>query len=574
MTGSRRTDRLFGMHARCLLFLLSVLAGLAPATATADPFDDLARDVWAWRAATQPSSGDDIPRIDRPANWLPDWSPAAVAARRTALGDFTRRHQAIATAGWPVARQVDYRLIGSLLARVRWELDGAPAWRRDPAFYIQQALGPVFDVLLPPPPVGPARADLVLARLAHVPRIADQARQNLDDTRAPFARLAIDTLGDIDTRLATLARELDAAVPSHRGRFAAPAATAAAALVDLRRWLESRVAAMPGDTTVGRDAYVTFLREVALVPFTPEEIVAMGRQEWERAVSFEALEQGRNRTLPQMAIFPDADAQVKTSAAQEHDIRAFLERENLLTVPPWLGHYLNLLLPPYLAPIAFLGVTDDLTGPSRLSDNGYSYIRSPRPDLPYFYLSTARDPRPIIVHEGVPGHYMQLALSWAHENPIRRHYYDSGANEGLGFYAEEMMLQAGLWHDSPRSREIIYNFARLRALRVEVDVKLATGLFTIPQAADYLEKTVPMDAATALEEAASFAAGPGQAITYQTGKLQVTSLLADARRAQGPAFSLRAFHDYLWKNGNVPLALLRWELLGDRRDVDRLATLK
>jgi uncharacterized protein (DUF885 family) len=574
MTGSRRTDRLFGMHARCLLFLLSVLAGLAPATATADPFDDLARDVWAWRAATQPSSGDDIPRIDRPANWLPDWSPAAVAARRSALGDFTRRHQAIATAGWPVARQVDYRLIGSLLARVRWELDGAPAWRRDPAFYIQQALGPVFDVLLPPPPVGPARADLVLARLAHVPRIADQARQNLDDTRAPFARLAIDTLGDIDTRLATLARELDAAVPSHRGRFAAPAATAAAALVDLRRWLERRVATMPGDTTVGRDAYVTFLREVALVPYTPEEIVAMGRQEWERAVAFEALEQGRNRTLPQMAIFSDADAQVTTSAAQERDIRAFLEREGLLTVPPWLGHYLNLLLPPYLAPIAFLGVTDDLTGPSRLSDNGYSYIRAPRPDLPYFYLSTARDPRPIIVHEGVPGHYMQLALSWAHENPIRRHYYDSGVNEGLGFYAEEMMLQAGLWHDSPRSREIIYNFARLRALRVEVDVKLATGLFTIPQAAEYLEKTVPMDAATALEEAASFAAGPGQAITYQTGKLQVTSLLADARRAQGAAFSLRTFHDYLWKNGNVPLALLRWELLGDRRDVDRLATLK
>lgn len=562
------------MHARRLLFLLSVLAGLAPVTATAEPFDDLARDVWAWRAATQPSSGDDIPRIDRPANWLPDWSPAAVAARRTALADFTRRHQAIATTGWPVARQVDYRLIGSLLARVRWELDGAPAWRRDPAFYIQQALGPVFDVLLPPPPVGPARADLVLARLAHVPRIADQARQNLDDTRAPFARLAIDTLGDIDTRLATLARELDAAVPSHRGRFAAPAATAAAALVDLRRWLERRVATLPGDTTVGRDAYVTFLREVALVPYTPEEIVAMGRQEWERAVAFEALEQGRNRALPQMAIFSDADAQVTTSAAQERDIRAFLEREGLLTVPSWLGHYLNLLLPPYLAPIAFLGVTDDLTGPSRLSDNGYSYIRAPRPDLPYFYLSTARDPRPIIVHEGVPGHYMQLALSWAHENPIRRHYYDSGVNEGLGFYAEEMMLQAGLWHDSPRSREIIYNFARLRALRVEVDVKLATGLFTIPQAAEYLEKTVPMDAATALEEAASFAAGPGQAITYQTGKLQVTSLLADARRAQGAAFSLRAFHDYLWKNGNVPLALLRWELLGDRRDVDRLATLK
>ena len=149
-----------------------------------------------------------------------------------------------------------------------------------------------------------------------------------------------------------------------------------------------------------------------------------------------------------------------------------------------------------------------------------------------------------------------------HEDPIRRHYYDSGANEGLGFYIEEMMLQAGLFDDSPRSREIIYNFMRLRALRVQVDVKLALGLFTIAQAADYLAERVPMDKATAKEEAASFATGPGQAISYQIGKIQITRLLADARLKQGDAFNLRAFDDFLWKNGNVPIALQRWEYLG------------
>jgi len=558
-------------HSLATLLVTTALAPLlAAAPAVADPFDDLARDVWTWRAATQPSSGDDIPRIDRPEGWLPDWSAAAVAARRSTLSQLTSRYAAIDPAAWPVPRQVDYRLIGSVLARVRWELDGAPAWRRDPAFYLQQALGPVFDVLLPVPPVSPARADLVIARLGNVTRMVAQAKTNLDDARAPFARLAIDTLSDIDSRLATLARELDGAVPSHAGRFAAPATAAAVALVDLRGWLERRVATMPADTTVGRAAYVRFLREVALVPYSPDEIVMMGRQEWERAVAFEALEQGRNRALPQLPIFPDATTQVTTAVFQEQAIRLFLEREDLLTVPAGVGHYRNQLLPPYLAPLAFLGVTDDLTGPTRLSDDAVSYIREPRADLPYFYLSTARDPRPIIVHEGVPGHYLQLVLAWAHENPVRRHYYDSGANEGIGFYAEEMMLQAGLWNESPRSREIIYNFARLRALRVEVDVKLATGVFTIPQAADYLETTVPMDRATALDEAASFAAGPGQAITYQIGKLQLTSLLADARRAQGAQFSLRAFHDFIWKNGNVPLALLRWELLGDRRDLERL----
>ena len=105
-------------------------------------------------------------------------------------------------------------------------------------------------------------------------------------------------------------------------------------------------------------------------------------------------------------------------------------------------------------------------------------------------MFNAKDPRTGIVHEGVPGHYFQLALSWAHPDPIRRHYYDSGANEGIGFYTEEMLLEAGLFDNSPRSREMIYNMVRLRALRVEVDVKLALGEFTIAQAADYLHKTV------------------------------------------------------------------------------------
>ena len=558
-----------------LLLACVVSLGAAQAARPRDALDDLAPDFWTWRVVHQPSTADDIPRVERPANWMPDWSAASIAARREALAAFERRWHAIDASALTVPRQVDHRLIGSAIARVRWELDIAPAWQRDPAFYIQQALGPVYDVLLPPPPIDAGRADALIARFAHVPAVLEHARANLTDARRPFARLAIDTLAGIEKNIETVAREIDAAVPSsHRGRVVKPAADAAAALGGFRDWLAGREATLGTDTAVGRPNYLRFLREVALVPFTPEELLAMGRQEWERAVAFEALEQARNRALPPMPLFHDQAAQIAKSAKDEAAIRRFLEQHDLLTVPASVNHYLNLPLPAYLAPIGFLGVTDDLTGPSRLDRNGVSYIRVPSPDLPYFYLSTARDPRPIIVHEGVPGHYLQLVLSWKHEDPIRRHYYDSGPNEGIGFYAEEMMLQAGLWDDSPRSREIIYNFMRLRALRVEVDVKLATGDFSIAEAADYLEKTVPMDRQTALEEAASFAAGPGQAITYQTGKLQIVRLLADAGRQQGARFSLRAFHDFLWKNGNVPLALLRWELLDDPSDVRRLDRLE
>ncbi len=64
------------------------------------------------------------------------------------------------------------------------------------------------------------------------------------------------------------------------------------------------------------------------------------------------------------------------------------------------------------------------------------------------------------------------------------------------------------------------------------------------------------------------ASSPGQAMTYQIGKLQLLRMLADAKRVQGDRFALRAFHDSVWKNGNVPLSLQRWELLGMRDELD------
>ncbi|MFP4312492.1 MAG: DUF885 family protein, partial [Nitriliruptoraceae bacterium] len=260
--------------------------------------------------------------------------------------------------------------------------------------------------------------------------------------------------------------------------------------------------------------------------------------------------------------------QVEEEARREREVRAFYEEEGLLTQPARLRHYLTAPMPPYLAPISWLGVTDDLTGDDRLAEDGVSYTPEPGPDLPYFYAANARDPRLGIVHEGA--HYQQLALAWAHPNPLRRRYYDSLPNEGIAFYNEEFLLQAGLFEDAPRSREVIHNFNKLRSLRVIVDVNLATGAFSLDEGVAAFVELVPMDEETAFEETASYTANPGHAMTYLVGKQQILALQAELLRVQGEAFSLRAFHDRLWLEGNVPLALQRFEVLGDRSELEVL----
>jgi uncharacterized protein (DUF885 family) len=213
---------------------------------------------------------------------------------------------------------------------------------------------------------------------------------------------------------------------------------------------------------------------------------------------------------------------------------------------------------------------DDFTSPSRLDQNGIRYVAPPSPTAGYFWIADAKDPRIQIVHEGTVGHYGQLCASWKNPDPIRRHYYDSGANEGIGFYSEEMMLQSGLYDDSPHTREIVYNQMRLRALRVIVDVKVAIGTLTPEQAVDFLEQNVPMDAADARTEVVEMGETPGQKIAYQTGKLQIMQMFEDARLKQGDTFSVRKFHDSVWLNGNVPIGLQRWEYLGMDDEVSKL----
>jgi hypothetical protein len=604
-----------------------------------DELGALAREFWAWRAATQPSSGDDIPRIERPVGWVPDWSSAAVETRREVLAGFDTRWQALGAEArtLAVALPVDYRLVGSALARVHWELDTLQNWRRSPQFYVYQTLGAVFEALLEPPPFDTVRSEAIVARTEQIPATLEAARANLlGHAVQPFARLAITALEDIAPRLQTVVSHLgpllaprgvdtsQAAVGPHtpsqpeaqtrpllqtrgstcgqsppgpqtqdnprdprgphghsesdsppRGdviseRFRGAVARASVALDDFREWLLADVEAMPTETAIGRTAYVGFLRDVALVPLSPEQIVAAGRQELERAVAFETLEVQRNRHVPPLTLPATQAEQIAREAADERMLRQFCEQHDLLSFPDRLNRYRYLPLPAYLEPLRHLGVTDDLTSPTRLTQAATCYIPEPAPDLAYFYLAMARDPRTLIAHEGM--HYYQLARSWLNPDPIRRHYYDSGPNEGIGFYAEEMLLQAGLFDDSPHSREIIYSFMRLRALRVDVDVRLALGELSIDTAAAELEQRVPMDAATAREEASFFASDPGQAITYQVGKLQLLSFLADARLALGQNFNVRVFHDSVWVNGNVPIAMQRWESLGLRDEVDLLDT--
>ncbi len=527
----------------------------------------LGERVWEWKERIAFRSADDIPRIAHDPSWLPAFDSTSVAAGLTALQAFRAEWAALDVSHDPIPVQVDHRLIGSALARTWWDLEVMRSWERDANFLLGQIVGPYVDLLLPRPPFDAARQAGVVVALAAIPAQVEVARENL--ARAGVVDLAAIAVAALDGVPAALLRSVDALggvlEPEVHAAAGEAAVAASAALAGFAEWLSAEGPSFAAAEPVGRDRFVWYLRHVALIAAEPEALVEAAEQEYRRAVVGEAL--GRSQLTELPPFFDSVSAQVARQRLDEQSIRDFYERGDLLSQEGF-DHYEVDPVPAYLAPLSWFAVNDDLTDAARPGTPGVAYTPDPGPGLPYFYAANARDPRLGIIHEGT--HYQQLVRAWAHENPLRRRYYDSVANEGIAFYNEELMLQAGLFADSAHSRAVVQNFMRLRALRVVVDINLATGAFDWAEGVRTFVTRVPMDAHTAEEETAMYVATPGLAMSYQVGKLQLIALAASAIERQGAGFSFRAFHDWVWRNGNLPFSLQRWELLGDRSEVDLL----
>jgi len=531
----------------------------------------LAADFFQWRIVTQPSTEDDILRVERPDGWVPDFSPEILEKNKQKYIEYSNQLKNISRDNWSRSDSIDYLLMHSAIERVNWELNILRSPYRNPDFYVHQTVGSVYELLLIHSPMTDQRMNNIILRLQSIPQTVEYAKQNLSEAVEPFAAVALENLSEIRARLYKMRNGL--LLISDRNfedELNKAVEQAAESLENYKEWIEQNISRMSKDFSLGREDYVYFLRNIALMTYSPEELLLMGKSEWNRSVSFELFERERNTGLPELKIFSSAEEQITQERIYEEEIRKFLVDKNLMSVPEWVQHYINKKVPSHIEPFTNMGVVDDLTSETRLNEDGVSYIPEPSESMSYFRLATAKDPRPIIIHEGVPGHYFQMVLSWANPNPIRRRFFDSGSNEGIGFYVEELLLQYGLFNDSPRTREIIYSFMRLRALRVDVDINLALDNYTIEDAGEYLSSTVPMDLTTGIDEARFFAYNPGQAITYQIGKLQILNLIADAKILLGDEFDLKDYHDYMMRNGNVPIALQRWEYLGLKDEIEKL----
>lgn len=163
----------------------------------------------------------------------------------------------------------------------------------------------------------------------------------------------------------------------------------------------------------------------------------------------------------------------------------------------------------------------------------------------------------VLLHEGVPGHHLQMSLQ--HElgemPSFRRFTSYSAFAEGWALYAESLGEDLGLY-DDPYDKFGRLQYEMLRAVRLVIDTGLHEFGWTRPQAIAYFMENTGKPSREALVEIDRYINSPGQALAYKVGELRIQELRSKANKELGSNFDLRSFNDVVLSMGSVPLDIL------------------
>jgi hypothetical protein len=182
------------------------------------------------------------------------------------------------------------------------------------------------------------------------------------------------------------------------------------------------------------------------------------------------------------------------------------------------------------------------------------------------------DPGVLQGHEYWPGHTYERNIHRRHPCPIRRGHVDSGHSEGWCFYNEEILLALNFpFVRGARARELVYINMLQRAERILIGLPLLAGEITPDEANQKFLDHVPALGSglgippeeVYMEVYKRVVWRGNDCFDAQTGKLQLLKLLADYKVKQKEKFNLKEFHNKYLEFGQIPISLLRWEILGD-----------
>ena len=498
-------------------------------------------------------------------NGAPNYTTDRFKEDRKAFRVLQKRLNKINIDRWPVPQQTDWHIVQAEMNGYDFNSRVLKPWERDPAFY-QTIWTYKSDVPAHEGPTNHAVLELWTYRfpltqdeqrrlakeLRVIPPLLEQAKENLTGNARDLWVAGTENLRQQEKKLAGLSKKLN---QHHPDNLLPDLVGALARAKQSTRlfvgWLDAQAVYKNGPSGIGKENYTWYQQNVHLIPLSWEEEVSLLKRELDRAWSSLVLEEQKNRGLPPM---------VAASSAEEFDAMA---EEGVQRLMRFLDEKEIMLIKPNMEPA--------------LREHMGQFV--PEDQRNFFSIGMHYDPVPLYSHFY---HWFDLAQmrDEPHSSPIRRepllyNIFDS-KSEGIATGVEEFFMHAGLYEDSPRSKEIVWIMLAQRAARGLGSLYAHANMMTMEEAGRVHVKWTPrgwMEREPHLLrfEQHLYLRQPGYGTCYVTGKYLIEGLMteyAKQKEAAGEPFIMKDFFEEFNDAGNIPVELIRREMIGEEKGIN------
>ena len=507
-------------------------------------YDDLVLLFNDWRNFENP------PLLDG----APDYTRERFEEDQSEFLELRERLHSFDIDNWPIKEQIDWHVVRAEMNGYDFNYRVLRPWERDPAFYqtiwmyqsdVPAHEGPtnhgVLEFWMYDIPLDKESEKKILKELKSITPFLEQARKNLIGNAKELWDAGIQNLRQQRDNLIVIKTSLELDADNIINDEIDVAINSTDNFIN---WLEEESKNKTGPSGIGKENYTWYQQNVHLLPMTWEDEVRLLQRELDRAWSSLKLEEHNNRNLPELK---PANTEDDFKILTEKGVRRFIDFIKEKEIMPF----------------------KDNMEPA-LRERMGKYV--PEDERNFFNIGLHIDPLPLYSHFV---HWFDLAemRDNPHESPIRRdallyNIFDT-KNEGYATGVEEMFMHAGLYNDSPRSKEIVWIMIAQRAARGLGSLYAHANEMTMQEAGGVHVKWTPrrwMNREPHLLqfEQHLYLRQPGYGTSYITGKYMLEKILAEYAEKlekENKEFTLREFFKNFNEAGNIPVSLVRWEML-------------
>jgi len=520
---------------------------------------------------------------------------AARAETRDLFEDYVVALKGIDSEQLSRANQVDAELLLHEVESSIWSLDVLREWSWNPLYYVKISGSGIYGLMARDFAPVEIRLINVTSRLLQLPRFLAQARRSIVTSQVPkiHAETAVQQnqglLSIIDSMVIPA---MDALEPEQQQRLNEAIETARDAIAEHQNWLEETLLPQAsGDFRLGAELYDVKLAFALNSPMGRREITARAEQEYEtvrnamyeiaktvyqskhpftafpdnpdvpykQAIIRAALEEAYKR-------LPPPDGIVEIAREQLQQAIDFVVENNIVTMP---DDPVEIIVMPEFQ----RGVTVAYLDPPGPLDRGQSafYAVAPLPAdwtdeqiesfLREYNMLSIQD---LTIHEGVPGHYLQLALSNRYPSVLRSVLWSGTFVEGWGVYAEQMMIAEGYMAEDPLMKLINLKWYLRAITNAIIDSAIHVDGMTKDAAMKLMIEGGFQEEREAAGKWVRAQLSSAQLSTYFVGYQEHLALRAAMERHWGEEFTVRRYHDQVLSYGSPPVRFVRALMLDEK----------